>query len=119
MSSFTKMQELAVDLSSSGIRYKNESEAIDLTKVREIKVEEVRDSLLIELSNKIVAILEDKCSKPPKKAIRARKFLPFSGNVFFYLRIVKTCFYNLATPKPTPHEIWQFPFCSKIHQSKK
>ena len=61
MSSFIKMQELAVDLSSSGIRYKNESEAIDLTKVREIKVEEVRDSLSIELSNKIVAILEDKC----------------------------------------------------------
>jgi len=61
MSSFTKMQELAVDLSSSGIKFQNESEAIDLTKVREIKVEEIKDSLTIELSNKIVAILEEKC----------------------------------------------------------
>jgi len=50
-----------VDLSSSGIRFQNEIEAIDLTKVREIKVEEVKDSLDIEFSNKIVGILEDKC----------------------------------------------------------
>ena len=48
MSSYTKMQELAVDLPSSGIKFQNESEAIDLTKVREIKVEEVRDSLSID-----------------------------------------------------------------------
>tara|TARA_Y100000310_G_scaffold199638_1_gene199629 strand:+ start:19 stop:585 length:567 start_codon:yes stop_codon:yes gene_type:complete len=56
-----KMQELAVDLSSSGIKFQNESEAIDLTKVREIKVEEVKDSLDIDFSNKIVGILEHKC----------------------------------------------------------
>ncbi|MAH45192.1 hypothetical protein CMI37_05150 [Candidatus Pacearchaeota archaeon] len=61
MSSFTKMQELAVDLSSSGIKFQNESEAIDLTKIREIKIEEVRDSLDIDFSNKIVGILEHKC----------------------------------------------------------
>ena len=61
MSSYTKMQELAVDLPSSGIKFQNESEAIDLTKVREIKVEEVRDSLSIDFSNKIVGILESKC----------------------------------------------------------
>ena len=60
MSSYTKMQELAVDLSSSGIKFQNESEAIDLTKVREIEVEEVKDSLTIDFSNKIVGILEDK-----------------------------------------------------------
>ena len=61
MSSYTKMQELAVDLSSSGIKFQNESEAIDLTKVREIKVEEVKDSLSIGFSNKIVGILDGKC----------------------------------------------------------
>ena len=61
MSSYMKMQELAVDLSSSGIKFQNESEAIDLTKVREIKVEEVKDSLDIDFSNKIVGILEHKC----------------------------------------------------------
>ena len=61
MSSFTKMQELAIDLSSSGIKFQNESEAIDLTKVREIKIEEVKDSLDIDFSNKIVGILEEKC----------------------------------------------------------
>ena len=55
------MQELAVDLSSSGIKFQNESEAIDLTKVREIEVEEVRDSLNIDFSNKIVGILDHKC----------------------------------------------------------
>ena len=56
-----KMQELAVDLSSSGVKFQNESEAIDLTKVREIKIEEVKDSLDIDFSNKIVGILEHKC----------------------------------------------------------
>jgi len=61
MSSYMKMQELAVDLSSSGVKFQNESEAIDLTKVREIKIEEVKDSLDIDFSNKIVGILEHKC----------------------------------------------------------
>jgi len=61
MSSYMKMQELAVDLSSSGVKFQNESEAIDLTKVKEIRVEEVKDSLDIDFSNKIVGILNDKC----------------------------------------------------------
>lgn len=56
-----KMQELAVDLSSSGVKFQNECEAIDLTKVKEIKVEEVRDSLNIDFSNKIVGVLDHKC----------------------------------------------------------
>ena len=55
------MQELAVDLSSSGVKFQNESEAIDLTKIKEIKIEEVKDSLDIDFSNKIVGILEHKC----------------------------------------------------------
>ena len=66
MSSYTKMQELAVDLPSSGIKFQNESEAIDLTKVREIKVEEVKDSLNIDFSNKIVGILDGKCENHNK-----------------------------------------------------
>ena len=61
MSSYMKMQELAVDLSSSGVKFQNESEAIDLTKVRKIEVEEVKNSLDIDFSNKIVEILDGKC----------------------------------------------------------
>ncbi len=61
-----KMQELAVDLSSSGVKFQNESEAIDLTKVRKIEIEEVKDSFDIDFSNKIVGILNGKCENHNK-----------------------------------------------------